>query len=253
MGSSQNGKVREATQPERDIQKAVIDADTNEKIQLLKVPDGFNDDLARLAAALGSVAGLNSRTREIVAYLATTCAKLRGLPELFDREVHFLSNSIYFFLQASLAPRDIASSSDTVVDLKPFFEAILLDDVEAVKPWLIPEAAAASSLRVKQELVPRCLPLAFEWRLVAVPPELQTCELVEEYSLLELSAGAGAAKCMRFFAEFLHCPVTGVALQLAVRAGHVELVRDLMNRLERVELVSESVFLDRALAAVEHC
>jgi hypothetical protein len=58
---------------------------------------------------------------------------------------------------------------------------------------------------------------------------------------------------VRFLAEFLQCPVTGLALQLAVRAGHVELIRDLMSRLERSGPVSESVIQHCARAAIECC
>jgi hypothetical protein len=43
-------RVREATQPERDIQKAVIDADDETKIETLKLPDGFENDPHHLGA-----------------------------------------------------------------------------------------------------------------------------------------------------------------------------------------------------------
>jgi hypothetical protein len=76
---------------------------------------------------------------------------------------------------------------------------------------------------------------------------------VDSYLLLELTAGVGACKCMRFLAEFLHCPVTGVALQLAVRGGCVELVRDLRELLERAGALSESVIRKCACAAIAHC
>jgi hypothetical protein len=85
---------------------------------LFEVPDGFNDDLPRLAVALGFVAGLNSLTREIVSYFAATCAKLGALPELFDREVYSISNFDYFLPQASLTPRDRSELAYAALVLK---------------------------------------------------------------------------------------------------------------------------------------
>jgi ankyrin repeat protein len=248
-------KVREVTQPERSIQKAVMCLGMTENVEWLKIPDGLENDAPRLAAALGAVTGATCRINEIVLHFTATHPSLNLLPQFFDREIRLLCNNrFYFSLQASLAPRALGQLSDAPVNLKPFFEALLLDDVEIVKPWLIREDVKATRLRVRAEILPACLPVAIESNTWAALSPLQAnCQLVDDYSLLELSAGAGAARCVRFFAEFLHCPVTGVALQLAVRCGNVELMRDLLSRLERLRHVPEFVLLPCARAAIEHC
>jgi hypothetical protein len=78
-------------------------------------------------------------------------------------------------------------------------------------------------------------------------------KLVPDYSLVELAASAGAPRCVRFLIEFLRCRATEVALQLAVRRGHLELIRDLMNRVECSGPVLETVILQCTRAAIEHC
>lgn len=257
-------KIREATQPERDIQKAVIGIGEQAKIETLRVPDELHDDPIRLIPALGAVAGLTPHINAIVSRFAATYPSLKSLSEFFARELWFLSlrpgatrftEVLCSLRQASLALRLLPQWNTASADLKPFFEALLLDDVESVKPWLIHEDANPLTLRVSANMIPECLPLAVElrWWDTKLSPLRADGELVNNYSLLELSAAAGAVKCVRFLAEFLHCPVTGVALQLAVRCGHVELMHDLMNRLELVGPVPKSVVLHCARAAIEHC
>jgi hypothetical protein len=206
---------------------------------------------------------LTSHIDEIVSHFAATYPSLSLLPELFVCELSagfFLIAKIRVVLQFRVLcfrplSRHTGSLDVTPTALELLFEALLLDGVETVKPWLIHEDANAVTLRVWVDQVPRCLPLAIQanWGKATLSPLRANCQLVNEYSLLELSAAAGAAKCVRFFAVFLHCPMMEVAPQLAVRCGHIELMHDLVNRLGLFGPVPEFVILRCARAAIEHC